>query len=298
MDIKKIGIGTAQFGLDYGISNKIGKVSLEEAAKILEIATQNNIRFIDTAMDYGDSEEVLGKALLHKHHFTIVTKTPKFLKASITHDDVLLMENSFYRSLSKLNLSSVYGLLIHIADDLLAENGHILMEKMLDFKQRGLVEKIGVSVYTGEQIDKVLENFSIDLIQLPINIFDQRLIANGYLLKLKKRHIEIHARSIFLQGLLLMDPAAVPSYFDQFSEHLFSYWRYLKKHGISPLQNALQFALQLPEIDIVLVGVCSAVEFKEIISTVKQLSSTHLDYSSWSIDDERFINPMLWELNN
>jgi len=292
----KIGIGTVQFGLDYGISNQKGKISKEEVKGILNVATQNGVRIIDTAAIYGNSEEILGKTLPHNHHLSIVTKTPRFSKDYITNDDVRLMEETFLKSLSKLKLSSVYGLLIHHADDLFVVNGHLLMEKMLDIKHRGLVEKIGVSVYTGEQIDRVIDKYPIDLIQVPINVLDQRLLISGHLLQLKKAGIKIHARSVFLQGLLLMEPKAVPSYFNPIREHLLKYREYLQAHDISPLQYALQFVLQQPEIDTVLVGVCSATEVREIVSCVKNISNSWSNYSDWAINDERFLNPTLWRI--
>lgn len=293
----KIGIGTVQFGMNYGISNRHGKACNEEVEKILNIGALNGIRVIDTAAMYGTSEEVLGHTLPLKHSFDIVTKTPKFEAQSISIG-ARILEDTFHRSLERMHLNSVYGLLIHHADDLLVEGGHLLMESMLELKKRGLVKKIGVSVYKSEQIDKITDRFSIDIVQLPINGLDQRLLGSGYLAKLKSIGVEIHARSIFLQGLLLMDNAVIPSYFDQIKEHLYRYNKFLEYKQMSPLQGALKFASQIPELDTILVGVNTYMEFSHIMNAIEGMPDGYIDFSEWSIKDERFVNPSLWTISN
>ena len=140
----KLGLGTVQFGIDYGISNQDGKTSLDEIENILVVAMRKGISVIDTAAMYGTSEEALGQTLSESHSFKIVTKTPRFTSSVITSDDIQRLEDSFFQSLHKMKCASSYGLLIHNADDLLSENGHLLFNKMNDLKQKGLVEKIGV----------------------------------------------------------------------------------------------------------------------------------------------------------
>jgi aryl-alcohol dehydrogenase-like predicted oxidoreductase len=291
----KLGIGTAQFGLDYGISNPDGKTSPGEVAKILEVAAKHGIRVIDTAPAYGTSEDVLGISLPPSHDFHIVTKTPRFSSLAITSKDVQLLEETFYHSLSKLRQTSMYGLLVHHVDDLFADKSEILMKKVIEFKRQGLVQKIGVSVYTGEQIDRVLKNYSIDLIQLPINILDRRLINSGYLKKIKKQGIEIHARSIFLQGLLLMEPESLPQHFDSIREHLQHYHSLLVERGISRVEAALSFVCEMEEVDQVLFGVNNCQQLQEaIISSYK--SFTNLDFSKFAIEDITILNPSAWKV--
>lgn len=294
----KIGIGTVQFGMDYGISNPEGRPPIEEVNKILEVAASNGIRVIDTAALYGNSEEILGKAWPDGYIFDVVTKTARFSKSVISETDVRQLENTLHRSLRNMCISSVYGLLIHHAEDLLVDGGQLLIEKMLELKQKGLIEKIGVSVYTAEQIDRILDKFSIDLIQLPISILDQRLLKSGHLMKLKKKGIEIHARSVFLQGLLLMDIEIMPPYFNLIKEHLFKLREYLKGQKLSPLEAALNFVIQQPEINAAIVGVNTASEFQEIMRAVKYNKlDQNSDYSIWAVEDENIINPSLWRYN-
>lgn len=293
----KLGIGTAQFGLDYGISNREGKTPPEEVARILDFAAQKGVRAIDTAPLYGTSEAVLGQTLPCNHKFDIVTKTPQFSKTTIISDDAEILENTFCKSLEKMRQSSLYGLLVHRVDDLFAENGHLLIDKMLEIKQRGLVKKIGVSVYTGEQIDRVLERYTIDLIQLPINLLDQRLLSGGYLQKLKMAGIEIHARSVFLQGLLLMETEDLPPYFNSIKDHLQTYHKAVLQQGLSLIEAALSFAIALDEIDVVVCGVNCLLQLQELIKAISEISHVQRDnWSQFSILDDSLLNPSRWSL--
>jgi len=290
----KLGLGTVQFGMNYGISNREGQTSLEEAKRILLLAARNGICVLDTAALYGTSEEVLGKTLPRNYSFAIVTKTPKFASGYITNSDARLLEDTFYQSLAKVGRSSFYGLLLHHADDLLAKNGHLLMERMLDFKQRGLVEKIGISVYTSKQLDEILDRYSIDLIQLPINVLDQRLLSSGHLSKIKKAGIEIHARSVFLQGLLLMSPDLLPSHLDSVREHLKNYHETIRQWRISPVQAALGFVAGLDEIDVVLCGMNNHRQLQELISQMQRPPVACEDFVQFGLTDEAILNPSMW----
>jgi aryl-alcohol dehydrogenase-like predicted oxidoreductase len=291
----KLGLGTAQFGLNYGISNIQGKTPMSEVINILDVAKQAGMRIIDTAPLYGTSEKVLGSCLQNYHGFKIVTKTPQFKKNFIIPEDAQYLTDIFYRSLENLKQSSIYGLLVHDVNDLLSKNGHLLVESVVRLKEQGLVEKIGVSVYTGKQIDQVLDRYKIDLIQVPINVLDQRLILSKHLQKLKQHGVEIHARSVFLQGLLLMLPEHMGMHFKSVTEHICKYHLFLRSYGLSPVQGALAFVNQQKEIDSVLVGVCSRRELIQIIDSLNYLSELDYDFSSFSHSEEQIINPTMWK---
>jgi aryl-alcohol dehydrogenase-like predicted oxidoreductase len=292
----KLAIGTAQFGMDYGISNKHGKIPLDEVRKIILLAEENGMCLIDTAALYGESEAVLGTALPERHAFNIVTKTPVYKTERITEAQGYYLNDIFHRSLERLRQDRLYGLLIHHVDDLLAPGGEHLLEEMRNLKGRGLVEKIGVSVYTEVQIDRVFDLFRPDIVQLPINLFDQRLIESGHLSKLKKLGVEIHARSIFLQGLLLMQPEELPPFFSPIYELVARYSRFLELQGLTRLQAALLFAWQQTEIDSVLVGVTNASELADIISASDIRGFHSIDLNDMSVRDETMITPSLWNL--
>ena len=204
--MSKIALGGVQFGIDYGVANNKGQVQIEEVQSILNYAKKNGVNILDTASGYGDSEGVLGKVGVD--NFQIITKTTS-IKQGVNG-----VVRIFYQSLKNLKQKKAYGLLIHDIGEIEHKQFDTLLIELARLKQQGLVKKIGVSVYNNQQIDYVLDNFSIDLIQLPINILDQRLINDESLVKLKKHNVEIHARSALLQGLLLMSINTIPYWFD------------------------------------------------------------------------------------
>ncbi|MCX5964341.1 MAG: aldo/keto reductase [Cyanobacteria bacterium] len=295
--IDKIGIGTAQFGLNYGISNTQGKTSLTEAKDILELASLKGIKLIDTAPAYGDSEKIIGNILPLNCHFDIVIKTPHFPNKTITNEDVLYLRNTFKQSLLNLKQSSAYGILIHNVNDLMKPNGDLLINNLIDLRRQGLVKKIGVSVYTSEQIDEVLQKNFIDIIQIPLNIFDQRLLEKGCLSKLKRQQIEIHVRSIFLQGLLLMNIDSLPPFFTSIKENFQKYEQFIKDHQINKIDAAIHFIKNIQEIDKLIFGVNNLRQFKEILAAYEsnypliELSK----YYELAIHQTEILEPFRWQ---
>lgn len=292
----KLGLGTVQFGLNYGISNRAGKTAPLEAREILGLAAQHGIRVLDTAAGYGESEEVLGLALSETRWFSVVTKTPAFRGKQITDASAGELKRSFHDSLRKLQQPKIYGLLAHSADDLLAPGGERLVEAMLELKGRGLVSKIGASVYGSAQVEALLERCPIDLIQLPLNVFDQRLLAGGQLRHLKDAGIEVHARSVFLQGLLLMPAAGLPAYFDPIREHLACFHAFARDSGMSPIQAALDFALGVAEVDHVILGVNTRHQLLEILSQPPAGAKPEA-WRKFALDQTAMLDPSQWRLN-
>jgi aryl-alcohol dehydrogenase-like predicted oxidoreductase len=289
----KIGLGTVQFGMDYGVSNDKGQTGLEEAARTLGYAISTGIRVLDTAPLYGTSEELLGSILPRYHPFSVVTKTPKFNKTQITTLDAQELKKEFMRSLGRLRQGSVYGLLVHSVGDLFRPGGYFLMEAMHALKARGLVTKVGVSVYCPDDLEFVLREFSVDLVQLPLNVFDQRMKSQGYLTRLKKAGIEIHARSIFLQGLLLMRPQKLPAYFSKVRPHIENYHKLLRQNNLSPVRAAVGFVAGVKELDAVIVGVTNHQELQEVCTEIK--SPFKLDgLKEFALEDASILNPSDW----
>ena len=281
--INKLILGTVQFGLNYGITNQIGQTSKKETEKILNLAKNNGIFTIDTASLYGNSEQVLGEIGINDCH--IITKTIPF------NGNVNNVVDSFYQSLDKLNVDKVEGLLIHNINDLKSKNFNLLFKKLNELKREGLVKKIGFSIYSPEHVNFLLDSYDFDLIQVPFNVFDSRLIDGGQLQALKNKEIEIHARSIFLQGILL-NFHHNSNYFVTWEEQLKKYQKKVKVSGISLLEYALNFVLNIKEIDKVLIGVNSEAQLDEIIKSIKKID--RLD--AFPIDDINLLNPSLWKI--
>ena len=283
----KIGIGTLQFGLNYGIANKSGKLKIKEILKIKKIAQKNNIDLIDTASAYGDCEERLGRANFSK--FKIVTKLPV---SKPGNNYYVWTVNNIKKSLKRLKVKKIYAMHVHAPKYLLEKKGIQIYRALSDFKKRGIIKKIGVSIYTIKELNLLLKKFKIDLVLLPFNVFDQRSIKNNILKNLKKKKIEIHTRSTFLQGLLVLDKKNIPNKFNKWRK-LFNKWddlaRILKK---SKFEICLQYALSNPYIDKVILGVDNAKQFQQIVSNAKLLKFNlkKLDASK-EID---LINPSKW----
>lgn len=291
----KIGLGTVQFGLDYGISNRYGQTTSGEVNDILTFATKAGIELLDTAPAYGTSEKTLGQAITGLSSLKIVTKTPIVRHVPSTQELQDLVTRTFDDSLQALRVDSVYGLLVHHAEDLLQEGGERLWSVMTDLKNRGLVVKIGLSVYDQKQIDLALERFDIDLIQLPVNVLDQRLIESGHLKKLKNRGVEIHARSAFLQGLLLMDPQELPPHFNSVRELLTSFHAAVSVRRMTSTQASLGFVAGLPDIDRVICGINTLQQLEELVAGLTPLVSS--EWSDFACDDPQILNPSNWIAN-
>lgn len=297
MTCQKLGLGTVQFGMDYGVFNQCRHVPPEEVARILIKASESGVTLLDTAATYGNSEEVLGQVIPSESTFQIVTKTPPVPETQITQEHGKALISTLRASHKRLKQKTVYGLLAHRVADLLKPGGKYLLEALQKCKADKLVTKIGVSVYTSKDIDAILEIFTPDIVQLPINVADQHLIRSGYLKELKKRGVEIHARSIFMQGLLLMEPEVVPDYFTPVKPRFNTLKRTFAEHGWSPLQGCLQFGLSLPELDAIIVGVTNIKELEEILAVARMPPATHhFDFQPLAIEEEKFINPANWIL--
>jgi aryl-alcohol dehydrogenase-like predicted oxidoreductase len=291
----KIGLGAVQFGLDYGISNVSGKPSAEEIREILSFASSASMDLLDTAFHYGDSEAAIGATSLQAD-FKIITKTAQLNKTVVSSTDCAYIEKCFNESLKRLDQISVHGVLVHQINDLLAIGGERILDCLYHLRQSGLVKKIGVSVYNEQQIEALfnIKDIDIDIVQLPINVFDQQLYECGSLDFLKARNIEIHARSVFLQGLLLTEVGKLKSYFDEFQPFFMQYHAFLKKNQMNLLQGALGYIKSLQCIDYALVGVTSVPELKQIAESVTTLPASLPSFSAFHSENKKLINPLVW----
>jgi aryl-alcohol dehydrogenase-like predicted oxidoreductase len=290
--IKKLGLGTVQWGLPYGIANQQGITSPEAVTRLLNVARSHGLEVLDTASFYGKSETVLGKNKLDG--FKVITKTPSFTNQRITNAEIDQLSEAFYRSLSLLNVKKVYGLLIHHSDNLLIPDGEKLLAKIANLKKEGLIKKIGISVYDSSQVDSVLKIFKPDLVQLPLSVFDQRMLESGHLQLLKSQGTEIHVRSVFLQGLLLMPLNDLPSFFKPIYPSLVRWREAAREQGLTAHQAAIAFVKNLPEVDIVLVGLDSLSQFNTCIDSFS--IDKKFDASGLACNDPVFVNPSMWSI--
>ena len=289
-----LGLGTAQFGSAYGITNKHGQVSGTGVREILLAAEKAGMRVIDTAASYGDAEQVLGRILWQGHPFRVITKTLPVESAVISKKDVTAVRDAFMRSLERIGLQRAAGLLLHHANELLRPGGELLAEMLIQLKHAGLVERIGVSCYRPDELRNAARVLPPDLVQVPVNVLDRRFLADGVLAELKRTGTEIHARSAFLQGLLLLPaenhPPALATHRQAF-EKLESY---ASAHGLTRLELALGFLAACPEVDVAVVGVTGVPELENIVEARIGTGTTPLSFQDLGYDDESLLNPSNW----
>jgi aryl-alcohol dehydrogenase-like predicted oxidoreductase len=286
---RRVALGSVQFGLPYGVANESGQVAPGEAARIVRIAADRGVDTIDTAIGYRDSERVLGD--IGVAGFKVVTKLPALPQDVL--DVSRWASEQVEGALTRLRAPRLHGLLLHRSADLLGPHGVALYRAMQAVKGRGLVGKIGVSVYTPDELGTLLASFAIDLVQAPLNLLDRRLQSSGWLARLNDAGVEVHTRSAFLQGLLLMPRQRIPARFAAWSS-LWDRWdRWADGDRRVALKACLAFPLSLPEVDRVVVGVDSAEQFEEILLGAV---SERAAWPDLSCDDEALINPSNWAL--
>ena len=284
--MNRLALGTAQFGMKYGIANTKGQVTEKEAIEIIRVAKLNNIDTIDTAISYNESEGCLGN--IGVLNFKTITKLPS-LPLGISDPDEWIYQQ-IEASLKRLKLKKLYGLLLHSSEQFVNPSIRLVLKNLKECKK---VKKIGVSIYSPDELDRIPIEEGIDIVQAPLNLVDQRLVSSGWLKILHDNKIEVHTRSAFLQGLLVMPRILIP---DQFSkwDNIWDTWHdWLKLNDISAVQGCLNFVLSFPEINKVIVGVDTVDQFKHLI---KASSSPNCSYSVDIIsNDKTLINPYLWQ---
>ena len=284
----RLALGSVQFGLAYGIANKGGRVTRAEAAEIVGIARAAGVDTIDTAIGYGDSEACLGG--IGVTDLRVITKLPG-LPVGLA-DVRSWIKKEFAQALLRLQLPQVYGLLLHRPSDLLGPHGPALFDGMTALKEMQKVVKIGVSIYAPSELDSLTARFNFDLVQAPFNLLDQRLSSSGWLDRLKEKGVEIHTRSAFLQGLLLMPRAFIPSKFERWSGLWDCWHQWLQTSNSTALQACLAFPLSFEQIDRVVVGADSAKQFRQILQVLAAPLSQELP--DLRCDSEDLISPAIW----
>jgi len=288
LNAAKLALGTAQFGLHYGIANEAGRVPLETIEKILERAWGAGVNTLDTAIAYGDAENQLGLAGVSK--WRVISKLPSI--SSEISDVAGWVDSQTDGSLDRLQRDQLSGLLLHRARDLLGNRGEHIQSALQKIKEDGRVKKIGVSIYDFDELRRILDRYTIDIVQVPFNCIDRRLVQSGSLSRLSKMNIEVHVRSIFLQGLLVMQRDERPDYFMRWRS-LFDIWdRWIADHGIHPVEASLSLPIAFSEIDRIVVGVDDLDQLNQILDLAKLRGP--LPPTSLACDDLNLINPTMW----
>ena len=284
----KLVIGSAQIGMIYGLFND-KKISKKEFKKIEKLVTKSNINFIDTASKYGNSENIIGNSKLKNLNIITKIKLPKNKNIYVKN----WVQKEISKSLKKLKINKIYGVLIHDYRDLLGRYGKKYMLSLQELKRKNIIKKIGISVYESREIKKIWKFWIPDIIQVPFNALDTRILDSGWIDILKKFKVKIFVRSIFLQGLLINEN----NYFKISKNHKiilnkFRNWCY--KNNISLPQACLHFVKQFKKIDYLVVGFNNYNQLKEIINVFKKKQI--IIPNNFSTNKINLIDPRRWSL--
>ena len=275
--MSKIVLGTVQFGLQYGV-NSAGRPSEEAVKSILAEAAKGGITTLDTSSAYGNSEEILGECVTPEENYKIVSKYPKGETS---------VGKMFNESLKRLNVIQLYGYLLHHFE--VYKNNPKIWDEFVALKESGKVQKIGFSLYTPEELELILKNKSpFDLIQVPFNIFDKKFLP--YMKELHENGVEIHVRSTFLQGLFFKDRNTLPDKLQPMKKYLLQLDAFSQKSGLSISEIALNYNLQNPYIDGVLIGVDNLEQLQMNLNSVK---NTPVDIDI-DVKEQELLNPVNW----
>ncbi|MFC5271738.1 aldo/keto reductase [Adhaeribacter terreus] len=286
--LKKIALGTAQFGLNYGISNQTGQSSFDTVCEVLNKAQTLGIETLDTAAAYGNSETVLGEALTKTGtSFNIITKLSG-KEGSV--------EKTVGNSLKKLQSKSVYGCLFHDYNSWKQEPQ--LLNELQKLKAEGKIQKLGFSLYYPQQAEELLEkNIAFDLVQVPYSLFDQRF--ETVFKKLKKVGVEIHSRSVFFQGLFFLEPGKTSPYFQEILPQIAAVKAFAEKQNISLNLLLLGFAVLNSAIDKIVIGVENAMQLEQnaaFINYLPQIEKLYPELQKFALEKEEFLLPFNWKL--
>ena len=286
---QRICLGTATFGLDYGITNQQGKLPQKDIEKILARALECGICEIDTAQAYGDAEERLGQIGLKD--FQVTTKI------SPSGDNITLgkwnISRSLDLSLSRLKVESCHGFLLHDTGPLHNDGAEQIAKELHQLKSEKRVSHIGFSSYEPAEAELLCERYDFDMVQLPFNLLDQRAGESGALARLKKRGVSVSVRSVFLQGLLLSPPSTSQNNANLPLEAVEEFHQRCQKRRVTPLGAALGFVLQEKDISSIVLGCASLKEWEEILLALKQPGVT-ISWSPQTNFQREMMDPRKW----
>ncbi len=283
----KIIIGSANVNKRYGLINN--KININEFKKLLNFAVVKGIKTVDTSPQYSNSEKVIGSV---KKNFKIITKITRIPSKIKNIEIEKWITNQFLQSSKNLRLNKVYGLLLQNAEILLSKNSKFVFRALLNLKKKNKLQKIGISIYNFKTLEKIINKYHIDFVQVPYNIFDRRIENVRLIKKIKKKGIEIHVRSIFLQGLLTKRNIKIPKKLLSLKKGLESWKKWLELNKLTTINACLNFVLRNKNVDKIVIGFNDLESFKQVINYKKstinfrklniKIDSKHLDPRKWN----------------
>lgn len=292
-------LGTVQLGLKYGITGN-EQPSISQSIHMLEYAFEKGIRCLDTAIAYGTAEEVVGTFIKGNPQYINEVKLITKLPLSIFKDNPVdkwsdLVKASIEQSLKRLGVNQLGACMLH-SPDLITDPR--VIECLYAVKEFGYAKRVGASVYTPGQAFELVKLSNMETIQIPYNIFDQRLNQTDFFAHVKERPIEIYARSAFLQGLILMEANKIPDYISGAKEIVSTFHSLCKQQNLSRMDVAINFVKKNKQIDYLVFGVDNLGQLKEFIEhysiDIPENKIACIAQQFYNID-ERIVMPNLWK---
>ena len=285
--ISKLGLGAAQFGLD-GAAPTRGRAPELEVREILAVAARAGIGVLDTGAASTHGEGILGAVLPKPMPFAVTVKAPRGDRGP------LYVEAEARAALARLGLERADAIMVQSAGDLFSPYGPAWWACLKTLRDDGLFARVGISAYASDDPPGLARRFQPDLIQAPASLLDQRLLVDGSLAAVRDLGVEVHLRSIFLNGLLFLPPDRAPSHLGAASISRLSRARRLIAEGRSdPLQAALGFALSRPEANAVIVGAATAAELSAVVAAAAS-PPPDLDWDNMALEDPAVLDPPRW----
>jgi aryl-alcohol dehydrogenase-like predicted oxidoreductase len=287
--LNKLSIGTAAFGMDYGITNSSGAVSMREAERILIRGYEKGVRSLDTAAAYGNAEKTLGEIGVGKFLVTTKISGPDKEDSTLGHWDP---SKILFQSLKDLKIERCHTALLHDPAAVDSPNATKIAAQMLRLKQEGLAQHVGFSSYEPAKAFMSCVNFGFDAVQVPFNFFDRRAASTGLLDLARKNGIRTTVRSVYLQGLLLAEPSNRGACERLPLQATRQFRACCKAQCISPEQAALSFALQQASDSEVVVGMTSVDELEKTLKASRELKTL-----VWNerVDWDPSYDPRTWQ---
>ncbi len=290
----KLVLGTVQMGLPYGVMNGRKPIDRDEIGQILGLAWASGIDTLDTAASYGNAERLIGEAKPNEAVFGIISKTPGLEADTADETNIRRVSDHVQKSLDDLRIDCLDGLLVHHPGDLLGSLGCRLFAELSRLKTRDIVRRIGVSVYDPATLMAIVDRFPIEIVQLPLNVLDQRFANTGVISELAQNGIEIHARSVFLQGALIADVARLPTTIAKAKDAISHFQENAKEQDLAPVEAALSFVNQCEGVRCIVVGVDSSAHLRDIVTSFEKARAVSFDGVGLSVDDPEVVDPRRW----
>lgn len=286
-----LGLGTVQWNQKYGLGKNNLVPSNLQIRDIIKLLLDENIECLDTSQNYGNVEQLIGS--LVGSEMRVITKI-----SILTEDlsETKIEKNLHYLlniSRKNLCLEKLDSVLIHNTDFLKSKFAEKYLKVLFKFKKQGLVNKIGFSVYELNEVKEISKLCDPDILQIPLNVFNQKFLECMDIKLLKQKGCEIHARSIFLQGLLLHDVKDIPLYFRPYEKYLNKWNIFCLEQNVSQISACFDFIKNSNLADVAIIGVNSKNQLLKNIAAFKE--KLNLDYTKFSMNEVNLIDPRVWK---